>query len=242
MKKIFPIISILLITICLSACSFVIIRGSGHVITDERSISNIHGVNLSAYGELNITQGATESFSIQGDDNIVSHLVSENRNGILYIEFDDKWGSYYRASETIQFNLTVKDIDAINFSGAGTIRSTSLDVDSLIVTLSGAGDIDFRNLKADTIEVVLSGAGNVRLAGSAVNQKISLSGVGNYSTQDLNTKSTSISLTGAGNAVVWVSDTLDVHISGAGSVSYYGHPQITRNITGLGSLNQKGEK
>lgn len=242
MRKIFPIVCILLAIVSLTACGFVIIQGSGHVITEERAINNIHGVNLSAYGELNIIQGAVESFSIQGDDNIISHIISKDRNGILFIEFDDKWGSYYRASETIQFNLTVKDIDAINFSGAGTIRSTSLDVDSLIITLSGAGDIDFRNLEIDTIEVILSGAGNVRLAGSAVNQKISFSGVGNYNSQDMSSKTAAISLTGAGNATVWVSDTLDVHISGAGSVSYYGHPQITKNITGLGSLNQKGEK
>lgn len=242
MRKIFPIVCILLAIVSLTACGFAIIQGSGHVITEERAISDIHGVNLSAYGELNIIQGAVESFSIQGDDNIISHIISKDRNGILFIEFDDKWGSYYRASETIQFNLTVKDIDAINFSGAGTIRSTSLDVDSLIITLSGAGDIDFRNLEIDTIEVILSGAGNVRLAGSAVNQKISFSGVGNYNSQDMSSKTAAISLTGAGNATVWVSDTLDVHISGAGSVSYYGHPQITKNITGLGSLNQKGEK
>jgi predicted small secreted protein len=242
MKKIFLISLIVFAMLSLAACSFTVIQGSGHVITDERIISDVHGVDLSAYGELNIKQGTTESFTIQGDDNITPHIISEVRNGILYIQFDDKWGSFYRSSEPIQFNLTVKNIDTISFSGAGSIKSNDLTADSLTISLSGAGDIEFNNLQVNNVDVNLSGAGNVHLTGATVSQKITLSGVGNYNTQDMSSKSATISLTGAGNATVWVSDTLDVHISGAGSVSYYGQPQITKEISGLGSLRPKGDK
>lgn len=242
MKK-FALISIILVAVIgLSACSFTVINGSGHVITQERQVSSIHGVSLSAYGELNITQGSSESFSIQGDDNIVPHILTDVRNGVLFIQFDDKWGSWYRSSEPIQFNLTVTNIDEITFSGAGSIKSNGLNVDSLSIQLTGAGDINMGNLDVKNVDVHLSGAGNVHLTGTADSQKLSLSGVGNYNTEDLKSNSASISLTGAGNANIWVTGTLDVHISGAGSVSYYGQPQITKEITGLGSLSQKGEK
>lgn len=242
MKKITLISIVLVALISLSACSFTVINGSGHVITEERTVSGIHGVDLSAYGELNITQGNTESFSIQGDDNIVPHIISEVRNGILFIQFDDKWGSWYRSSETIQFNLTVKNIDTITFSGAGSIKSTGLNANTLAISLTGAGDVEISNLQVNTVDVHLSGAGNVHLTGKAVTQKLSLSGVGNYNTEDMKSQIASISLTGAGNATIWVTDSLDVHVSGAGSVSYYGQPQVTKEITGLGSINQKGEK
>lgn len=34
------------------------------------------------------------------------------------------------------------------------------------------------------------------------------------------------------------SDTLDVTISVAGNVTYYGNPHITRNVSGAGSVKQ----
>jgi len=41
--------------------------------------------------------------------------------------------------------------------------------------------------------------------------------------------------------MVWAIDSLDVTLSGIGSISYYGNPQVSQNISGLGSVNSKGE-
>jgi len=120
------------------------------VITETRPVSGIHGVSLTAYGELNITQGDAESLIIQGDDNIVPHILSEVDDGILTIRFDDNWGSFYKATETLQFNLTLKNIDTITFSGAGRIKSASLSADALSIFLSGAGDVQIENLNVKT--------------------------------------------------------------------------------------------
>jgi hypothetical protein len=42
--------------------------------------------------------------------------------------------------------------------------------------------------------------------------------------------------------VVWVSDTLSVTISGTGGVDYYGNPQVTQQISGIGKLTHVGDK
>ena len=44
-----------------------------------------------------------------------------------------------------------------------------------------------------------------------------------------------------GSAVVWVENTLDVNVSSVGSVTYFGDPEVTQNISGLGSVNSKGK-
>jgi len=49
-----------------------------------------------------------------------------------------------------------------------------------------------------------------------------------------------VTLSSMGSATVRVSGTLDVTISGSGTVYYIGNPVITSNITGTGSLQKIG--
>jgi hypothetical protein len=42
--------------------------------------------------------------------------------------------------------------------------------------------------------------------------------------------------------VIWVLDTLDVEISGAGNVEYFGNPEVTRDISGAGKVTSRGDK
>lgn len=260
-KSIFLLVSSILI-LTLTACSLTIITGSGKIITEERAVSGFQGVKMTAYGNLNISQGETESLVIQGDDNIVAHMITEVINGTLVIRFDDNYGNIYKTTETMEFDLVVKDLDQLDFSGAGKISVDDLNVETLVISLSGAGDINIDaletqtlsvrlsgagdievdDLTADNLTVTLSGAGNFHLSGSANNQSITLSGVGNFNAEDLESLTASVTLTGAGNASVWVKESLIVKISGAGSVNYYGDPTISQDVTGVGGINKRGEK
>ena len=229
--------------VLLSACSISVVQGSGHIITENRSVSNFHAVKLSALGNLTITQGATESLAVQADDNLMKLIKTEVVNGVLEISFDNNaWTSYYLSGESIKFDLTVVNLDSISFAGAGKIMVQDLSVPNLSTSLTGAGSMTFSHLIADKLTVQLSGAGSLTADGKVSNQEINLSGVGSYQAADLQSAEASISLSGVGSATVWVTNTLSVTVSGAGSVGYYGDPSITKNITGLGSLVNKGTK
>ena len=54
--------------------------------------------------------------------------------------------------------------------------------------------------------------------------------------------SISMNLSGMGHATVWARDTLDVSISGAGGVDYYGEPRVNPRISGMGRLNGRGSR
>ena len=220
-KSLTPFFS-LLVLLVLTACSLTIITGSGKIITEERVVTGFHGVEMTAYGNLQISQGDAESLVIQGDDNLVRHMTTEVKNDILVIRFDDNYGNIYKATEPVEFTLVVKEIDQITFSGAGKIITEDLVVETLAVSLSGAGDIEIEdltaanlsvslsgagdievdNLTAENLSVALSGAGNFNLSGLATNQSITLSGVGNFNAEDLESQTGTVILTGAGNATV----------------------------------------
>ncbi|MBM3706115.1 MAG: DUF2807 domain-containing protein, partial [Actinobacteria bacterium] len=84
------------------------------------------------------------------------------------------------------------------------------------------------------LEVLISGAGKVDLEGQVNTQEINISGLGVYNAEELASVDCLINISGAGKAVVNVTQTLDVRLSGLGNVEYTGNPAVTENISGAG--------
>jgi hypothetical protein len=228
----------LILAAVLSGCSFV--RGSGVVVTETREVSNFDRVELKSIGELVITQGESESLTVEAESNIARRVNTDVWGGTLTIEFTSGILGDVIPSEPIRYDLTVKDLSGIKLSGAGRIYSANITTSNIDLDVSGVGDVIIDNLEAEDLEASLTGAGTIDLAGKVDDQGVRLSSVGNYSAGGLETTHTRIDLTGAGTATLWVTEALDVKISGVGSVDYYGNPVVTQDISGLGRLNQLG--
>jgi len=224
----------------LTACGINYVQGSGNVITEERDVSGFDSVDMSGFGEVIITQGDTESLTIETDDNLMQYIESVVRSNTLYLEFEDN--TIPDPSGKITFRLNVIDLEALDLSGAGSFIIESLGTPSLEITFSGAGDIDLDSLMADRVSTRVSDAGDISLAGEVDAQDIHIEGVGKYSAPDLKSNQATVQIEGAGSVVIWVIDELDLTIKGAGNVDYYGNPTVTQNIEGGGKINSLGAK
>jgi hypothetical protein len=49
-----------------------------------------------------------------------------------------------------------------------------------------------------------------------------------------------VNVSGAARSYVRAQKTLDVSVSGAGSVEYFGDPKVTQDIRGIGSIQRRG--
>lgn len=99
-----------------------------------------------------------------------------------------------------------------------------------------AGDVRIGSLTVEELAVYLNGAGNVEVAGQVVEQGVFFNGFGVYRAAKLESQRAVVEVNGAGSVTLWVTDTLDVRISGAGNVEYYGDPEVTKNISIVGRL------
>lgn len=241
MKKRSLLSLFVLAVLMLSSCNVFFPLDPGSQITESRPVSGFHEVRFSTAGELFITQGDLESLQIEAGRNIMPHIITEVKNGVLLIGMDNtSWNSYI--SRPMIFNLSVKDLDGINLSGAGNIETEELISTDMNIDLSGAGNISVENLQANSVDSNLTGAGNISLAGAVPMQIVLLTGLGYYQADDLESNNVFVEVTGAGSATVWAVDSLDVQITGAGSVSYYGSPQVSQDVSGLGSVRSQGDK
>jgi hypothetical protein len=229
-----------LLVILLAACGASYVRGSGNVITEQREVSGFNGINMAGYGEVIITQGDTESLTIETDENLMQYIQTEVRNNTLYIEFTDK--IIPDPSLSITFNLSVTNLESLELAGAGSFDIKSLETPSLGILFDGAGNIKLGSLSADELTVQLNGAGSINAAGEVGNQDVTISGAGRYSTPDLKSSQADVLVEGLGQVEIWVTDTLTVNIEGAGSVNYYGSPSVTQNVEGAGSIQSMGAK
>jgi Putative auto-transporter adhesin, head GIN domain len=191
--------------------------GSGRVTTEERDIAPFTGIDVSGIGELVINQGEVEQLTVETDDNLQRIVVSEVRNGTLYLDF--RTDAIVMRLSQLTFTLTVKDLDRITLSGAATIRAQSLMGTQLTVDHSGVGS------------VIVSGA--------VQEQHVRLSGAGRYDGAGLASDRATVDLSGVGSVVVNVRDRLDATLSGAGSVEYIGAPEVHTTTGGIGTIRQR---
>ena len=84
------------------------------------------------------------------------------------------------------------------------------------------GNLELNEIDVKKLSVNLSGAGGMTASGAADDLDVNISGFGDFKGADLHSQTASVQISGTGGATVWVDDQLEVDISGAGSVNYYG--------------------
>ena len=246
-KRLYLFAAIILLALSSGACRFLpffnVVRGSGDLVSEVRTVSEFNSIRLDGAGQLLITQGDSESLEITAEDNLINDLTSEVQDGTLVLGFQDSpLRKTLFPTRIITYTLMVRDLDSIIVNGAGDLQIDTLQTDSLALTLNGAGQFKIDTLEAQSLEVRLMGAGNIEIGGEAATQSVKIDGAANYQAENLRTTSTVIEISGLGNGVVWATGSLDVSISGAGNLDYYGSPTVTQNIGGAGSVQSRGDK
>jgi len=214
-----PAVVVILFSVIVNGCSSFgpSVSGSGRVISETRNMSGFSNVSLEGSGRLFIEQGAVESLTVTGDDNILPDIQTEVRGGTLVL--GEKSGVSLSPSKDIVFKVTLKKLDTLDISGSGVAEA--------------------KGLQSPRMKIDLSGSGEVTAEGAADDLDIGISGSGRFRGDGLKSKRTRIDISGSGSAVVASSETLNAVVSGSGSVEYVGDPQVHQDISGSGSIRKR---
>jgi hypothetical protein len=191
-----------------------VVHGSGHVSTENRSVTNFHAIDLTGSGRLLIRQSDSDSLSIEAEDNLLPLIESTVSHGELRLSL--KPNTNISASRPVIYHVTVKSLSGLRLSGSGGAKVSDLHGDSLDVSITGSGSID--------------------VAGQVDRQKVHIAGSGSYHATALASKDIEIDISGSGSASLNASDDLDARISGSGSIEYKGRPAVSSHISGSGRV------
>ena len=206
---------VVLLSLVAGACSIVGERGSGTMATETRDVGDFDEIDLSGTGRVLVAVTGTESLTVEAEDNILSLLTTEVRNGTLVL------GTKQNISPTreIVYTITVVSLEAVTVSGSGSVTATNVD--------------------ADAFNVHISGSGTVMPEGVSESLDLSISGSGGFEGEALLSATGTVSVSGSGDAVVYVTDDLDVKVSGSGNVGYFGDPGVSVSISGSGNVSKR---
>jgi hypothetical protein len=236
-RRLWPILLLVVLAISLGGC----VIAPGRTVEETREVSGFNRVVLSGVGHVNLTQGDAELLTVRAPRNVMRRIRTEVRGDTLYLEV--KTGLFTIVQDrTIEYDVTVKEIEGLRISGSGSVESDSIQTGMLEISVSGSGDLAIDDLDAERLELSISGSGNFRSAGRADIQLITISGSGEYRAGDLQSQQTTLKISGSGNATVWVEERLDITISGSGDLAYYGNPRVSQRVSGSGSIRSRGDR
>ncbi|MCD4746553.1 MAG: DUF2807 domain-containing protein [Bacteroidales bacterium] len=225
----------LLISSFSTGCFIEGIVGNGNVVKQERQVSSFSAIKVGGAFEVHLTQGNTESLTIEADENLMDIIETKVRNNTLIISTKES----IRKSKALNLYISFKDIENLDISGAVEVKGINkMNFKTLSIEGSGASEVELK-LTANELELDFSGASEIELSGNASIVELDISGAGEFMGEDLETDKFIVSISGAGNAEINVKDELEIDISGAANLKYKGNPRIVnQNVSGAGSIKK----
>jgi len=232
------------------------VTGSGNLETREMDYSDFTRLYVGSLFQVTVTRADSFSVSLTLDDNLYDYVVIRRSGSTLQLGL--KWGTYLRA--TLKATITMPDLRALDLSGAsrGDVSGFNSS-ESLVIDVSGASSLYIDDVTAgktnfdisgasrvsgsiETADIIfdVSGASTVELDGTADDMTVGASGASSVKLADFTATDASVELSGASNATVNASGELDIDLSGASTLYYFGSPILRRvNVSGASTIQQR---
>ena len=236
MKRVIALVFLALLMINCSKNQVVV--GSNNIIIQEKQLSVYDRIEVLGSYDVIFTDGEVGKIRIKAPDNILPLIQTEVSDGLLKIGAEK---NRYKVKEPIIIYVPVDSrLKQVDIKGSADIYSEkNLETKALNVGIYGSGDarlaVDVSSL---ALEVV--GAGDIRVSGRAKDLSIDISGSGDVDTSKLTAEKAVISISGAGAVSAYVTEDVDVSITGSGDVTIKGNPKkVKQKINGSGGVNVK---
>jgi len=209
---------IIVIAALLPACAFMqtrVVRGSGAVTTETRSVSGFDRIVITGSADVEVSFGDTESVVVEAEDNLLPLITTEVNGRTL--EIGVRLNTSINPTRPIRVAVTMKSLDG--------------------ATISGSGSFDIPDLQADKVSFDITGSGSIVASGTAETVDATVSGSGSIDCGDVRAATADAKITGSGDVTVYASEKLQALVSGSGNITYRGDPaEVEESITGSGSV------
>ena len=225
---------------------------AGRVVASEnREIGKgIMMVELSGPINLTVTQGATASLRLSGEQRLLANIVTSQEGGTLHIGTK---GMMLHHRQPLRVELVLPNLEQFSVEGSGDSTVNGFSGDKLQLELHGSGNVIFngryRDITAgvhgsgdlelnggscESVKLELMGSGQMTVVGSTKVFKAEQTGSGDLDAQHLAADSVTLEQHGSGNSLVLAVRSADLTLNGSGDITVSGRP-TQRNVNRNGS-------
>ena len=211
-------------------------------VTEEQDLQAFTEIDIEGAGVIYLVQGSGHSIVIDGTQHVLNRISYEVRNNVLIVDYESHFLDWPSVNDYPTITITFEELDHFKFQGGGEIIADGIDSDSLDIDIQGGIRFDLTDLSAATFDLTAEGGAAIAVSGRAQTQKVKLAGGSSYEAEDLQSSNVAIKADGGISIVVWATETLNLDLTGAYNVKYYGNPSVTQNVQGIGNIEDLGEK
>ncbi len=214
-------------------------RPASDRVTQTRPVTaDFRGISLTTADDVVVRQGSPATISISGEAEEVARTETVVEKGRLVIRKTGKGKMSWGKGQGVVVTVTLPVVEDLSVSGSGNLEvEGALTGTALNVSVAGSGNVRLAADLTGALATSVAGSGNLKLTGRCTAHTLSVAGSGNIRADEMLATTTTVKISGSGNANVAAAETLEVSISGSGSVRYRGEPkQFVKRITGSGSV------
>ncbi|MBX2980593.1 MAG: DUF2807 domain-containing protein [Flavobacteriales bacterium] len=216
------------------------ITSAGPMRTEERSLGAFQAIELNDRVDLLMEQRASGSVAVEAGRNLLGQVITEVRDGVLYIRNDNRCNWVRSLKPRITVKLSLDDVRELTLRGTGNVSATdTLRTDLLnIQQWSGQGIVELPVSVSTCIVGLHTGAGEVRLSGTCSGRLELFSGImAPIDASALRARDVSVNNSGVADIRCWATEVLDARLYNVGDVYYRGDPPtVQSSATGTGRL------
>lgn len=140
----------------LPACNTVSIEASGSIVAETRDVAAFDEIDASqgVVVRLTVEPGAVPVVTVNYDDNLIDHVVTEVRGDALRLRLDANVNSRQGAERYVE--VVVPELESVTVGG-GAVISASGRTDALELAVSSGAVAEMASLDVGRLDVDLSG-------------------------------------------------------------------------------------
>jgi len=223
MKAKLIFIVFLLILVSTSSCFFDGVKGNGNVVTKIRHISDdFIRINASAGINVFITQNGKTSLLVEADENLHELIVTEVKNGTLYINIKKKiWHSKAK-----NIHLTIEEINEIEVSGGSRVTSeNTLNTDDLKIIATNGAKVNL-SVHVNNLNCESSRGADINLEGTAKFFNVNSSSGSDIDAFGLNVINCVAKASGGSDIKVNVEKSFEAKATSGADIRFKGNPEV----------------
>ena len=226
----------LLFLSCNFGVNFNLVNGTGNVTTVERDISDdFTKIKTSSGLDVYLTQGDTQSLTVEADENLHNIIKTEVVNGTLKIYSDENIGR----ADSKKVRLTFNDISKIQSTSGSDVYSTNtINLENLEIKSTSGSDINL-SLNTENLNCKSTSGSQITLRGKTNSLNAEATSGSDINAENLNASSSHVAATSGAGIIVITKKELYAKASSGGDISYYGNPEKIVKSDGVsGNISQ----
>ena len=259
------VIGLLLATLLSSGCRGILVTRSGdtepgEMETRQFDFADFTNVDIGSAFSYEVIKSDAYSISITTYGNLFDDISVTKEGQTLKIDKEVPWTTFNIGFDRPKAVINMPQLHNIDSSGAtnGVVSGFS-STDNLEITVSGASSMELMEivaggiyfdisgasdvagvLEAKNIALEVSGASSINLDGEGGDIDINASGASRLGLSELMVNDADVMLSGASVCTINMNGRLDVDLSGASKLDYYGEPTMGEiDISGASKIDRK---